>query len=882
MGEVYRAKDTKLGRDVALKVLPASFTSDPERVARFRREAQVLASLNHPHIAQIYGVEDANSMQFLVLELVDGESLDKRIARGGIPLDEALAIATQITEALEAAHEKGIIHRDLKPANIALSKDGLVKVLDFGLAKAVETTSSGSDPSMSLTITSPAMMTGVGVILGTAAYMSPEQAKGRTADRRSDIWSFGCVLYEMLTAQRAFDGEDVSETLATILRGEPQWASLPPTLPAPVTRLLRRCLMKDRRRRLADIADARLDLDEAMAAPVEPSSANDQKRNPVWLAIGGIAAAVAIALAVFVTRAPTATPPRVMRLSIAASGRPVNFTHDIAITPDGSRVVYVGENGNEIYVRALDQLEPTVLSDVGHPRDLFVSPDGRWIGFFDGTMLKKVPITGGPALPVSKSLLASRGATWTDDDSIILATGQNSFGLRRVSASGETTVVTTPNREQGETYHYWPRYLPGRRAVLFTVAGANGAADQVAVLDLQSGSKKTLIRGASDARYVPSGHLVYIANGTRDASGRASTLWAVPFDLQRLETRGTPIAIVPRVLTNVWGGGQFDVALDGTLVYFPGGQQTSTRTLAWVDRQGHETPINAPARPYTYPRISPDGTRVALDVRDQEQDIWVWSFLRETLTRVTFSPGQDRFPVWTPDSRRLIFRSDRDGSPNMFWQAADGTGTAERLLPPSGHIETPYTISPDATRIVFRNQTTTGGALDLSLLILDATRRVQPLLHTGADQQNAEISPDGRWLAYESTVSGQSEIYVRPFPDVNAGQWQVSTSGGTRPLWARSGRELFYVTPTDALMAVAIEPGVAWMSHAARQMFQGLYYFAHEDANTGRTYDIAPDGQRFLMIKRDVATDQTPSPSTGIVAVLNWVEELKARVPAPR
>ncbi len=898
MGEVYSARDPRLGRDVALKVLPSVFAHDPERLARFKREAQVLASLNHPNIAAIYGLEEADGIRALVLELVEGPTLAELIAQPagskgpGLRIEEALPIARQITDALEAAHEKGVVHRDLKPANIKITPEGIVKVLDFGLAKALDPVAPGFGPATGDLTNSPTMSaaaTRAGTILGTAAYMSPEQARGQAVDKRADIWAFGCVLYEMLTGKRAFEGDEVSDTLAAILRAEPDWTALPPSTPATIRRLLRRCLDKNPRERLHDISDARFELKEAIAASTEVASAQaiptaaarplpiSHGRAAAMLALGLVAGGTLAAATVWFALRPTA--PRVTRLTVTPSGPAAlvmgGITRDLAISPDGTRLVYIGGNGSQLFVRALDQLEATPLSGVGAPRGPFFSPDGQWIGYFDGlTGLKKVSISGGPPVTLCRvSGGPPRGATWGPDNTIIFATNDASSGLLRVSAAGgEPTVLTTPNRAQGERGHFWPEFIPGSQAVLFTIV-PNGAIEntQVAVLDLKTGKQKILVRGGSDAHYVPSGHLVYAAAGT---------LRAVAFDLDRLEPVGNPVPVVPQVVTTQDGGADVDVAHDGTFVYVTGGGQVNARTLAWVDRQGREEPLNAPTRAYTYPRLSPDGQRLALDVRDQESDIWIWDFSRETLTRFTFDPGQDLNPTWTPDGRRLIFASGRAGVNNLFWQASDGTGTVERLSE-SPNLQNPNAISPDGTRLVFRADAPKTGQ-DLMVLTLDKDHRAQPLVQTAFNELNGQISPDGRWLAYQSDESGQNEIFVRPFPNVGGGLRQISTGGGSQPLWARNGQELFYLAPTGTLMSVRIEHGSTFAVAAPTKLFEGRgRYYLGGGVNQGRTYDVSLDGQRFLMIKTSGGTDGTAAPAS-ITVVLNWFEELKRLAPAKR
>jgi serine/threonine-protein kinase len=887
MGEVFRARDTTLNRDVAIKVLPDSFASDPERLARFTREAQTLASLNHPNIAIIYGLEQARDVHALVMELVAGEDLSQRIARGAIPLDEALPIAKQIAEALQAAHEQGIIHRDLKPANIKVRPDGTVKVLDFGLAKLSERGGPGRAGELHLTqsptITSPAQMTGAGVLLGTAAYMAPEQAKGQAADKRADLWGFGVVVFEMLTGQRLFTGETISDTLASVLKTEPNWHALPAATPTAVRRLLRRCLEKDRKRRVDSAADARLEIEEALTAPPASDGATaptGAALRPAWARAlpWAVAGALAAGLGgVLVLWAPwrAAAPPRVTRMATTTSGRAAltinGFDGDVALSPDGTHVVYVGNNGTQLFVRALDALEPVAIATGGVLRGPFVSPDGQWIGFIDGVnTLRKVAITGGPPITLARLDGVSLGATWAPDDTIIFATSNVATGLQRVSAAGGTPeVLTRPDHAHGEANHVWPEILPGGRAVLFTITSRAGGIDtaQVVVGDLRTGTHRVLLHGGSHGHYVDSGHLVYVAAGT---------LRAIPFDLMRLETHGTAVPVLPRLVTTSFGAGDFAVAKDGTLVYVdvPGNLGVNARTLVWVDRMGKEESIAAPPRAYQHPRISPDGTRVALSSIDEENDLWIWDLGRATLTRLTFDPGLDQFPVWTPDGQRIVFSSARSGQLNLWRQAADGTGAAERLTT-STNPQLATGITPDGTAALFFELTPTMG-FDLLQVALDETRRVTPLLQTKFDERNGIVSPDGRWLAYESTSSGPPEIYVRPFPNVGGGEWLVSSAGGRQPLWARSGKELFYVGPDGALLRVPVEAnGTTWHAGTPTKLIEGRYVTG--SGTLVRTYDVSADGQRFLMIK-------APGPEAGaapptLVVVQHWDEELKRLVP---
>ena len=876
MGEVYRARDTKLGRDVALKVLPDSLVHDPERLARFEREAHLLAALNHPHIAHIHGFEDSTGLPALVMELVEGPTLADRIAQGPISLDEALPIARQITEALEAAHEQGIIHRDLKPANVKVRADGVVKVLDFGLAKAFEP-ATASDGAATMSPTLSIHATQAGLILGTAAYMAPEQARGKTVDKRADIWAFGCVFYEMLTGRRPFDGDDVSITLAAVMMKEPDWKALPSDTPAGVRRLLTRCLKKDSKERLRDIGDARSDLGEFLSGPTEsvPMIAV-QPAAPWWRRALAVAAVVLITATgtgaiVWFGRRPPPTP-RARRLSItlpSTAALTTGYTsRDVAITPDGSHFIYVGANGTTLFVRRLDQLEATPLVRGAAPGHPFVSPDGQWVGFFDGLTLKKVAITGGPAVRVAQLDSVEQGATWAADDTIIFATvGTTTPGLRRVSANGgEPVVLTRPDPARGEANHLWPEMLPGGQAVLCTVTATTGGLDAaaIAVVDVRSGRLTILVRGGSDAQYVSSGHLVYAAGGT---------LRAVGFDPAHLTVLGTASPVVPQVMTTRLGGVQAVTAQDGTLVYVSGGAASgSAQTLVWVDRQGLETPLAAPPGAYASPRVSPDGLRVAVA---ETINIWLWDVARATLTPLTFPPNAKLFPVWTPDGRRIVFTSDRMGVPNLFAQTADGTGAIERLTE-SPNVQVPTAVSPDGSYVVFTELSPKTGQ-DVMALRLDGTGRVLPLVQTAFDERNGIVSPDGRWLAYEANDSGAFQISVRPFPEVNSGRWQVSTSGGMQPLWARSGQELFYLAPDGALMRVAVTGGgPAWTNGAPTKVLESRYVVGRGQ-NVSRNYDIAANGQRFLMVK--AAAGDATSAQPQIVVVEHFDEELKRFVP---
>jgi serine/threonine-protein kinase len=666
MGEVYRARDTRLDRDVAIKILPEAFAADAERVSRFHREARVLASLNHPHIAAIYGLEEAEGVKALVMELVEGEDLAQRLARGAVPLDEAVPIARQIAEALEAAHEQGIIHRDLKPANVKVRTDGTVKVLDFGLAKAFDPTGSpSSNATMSPTISVHA--TQAGILLGTAAYMPPEQAKGKPVDKRADLWSFGCVLYEMLAGHRPFVGETISDVLAKIIERDPDWNALPAKTPRSIRTLLRRCLEKDPRRRLDSAAVARLEIEEASTTPATNGiSVSDVNRDaraarwPPWASVAvAVLAALVGALTTWTVTRPTPAPsPAVNRFAVTLPpAQPLAFSindRDVAISADGTRLAYTAGDQAQLMVRAFDQLDTAPLAGIANARAPFFAPDGRWIAFFDRLdegvttgpvvqrgALKKVSTNGGPLIVISPLTGASRGASWGPDDSIVFATSDLSTGLLRVPAGGgEPVVLTKPDTASGERDHYFPSVLPGARGVLFTIATAGGNR-QVAVLDLKTGQRTTLIRSGSQAQYVETGHLVYADGGA---------LWAVRFDLATLNVLGDPAPILERVLT--LGAADFTISRRGTLVYVPVAGATS-RSLVWVSRKGAEESIAAPPRAYASARLSADEKRVALHILGQ-QGIWIWDFAHETLAPLTLGPIGN-FSLWTPDGRHIIF-----------------------------------------------------------------------------------------------------------------------------------------------------------------------------------------------------------------------------------
>jgi tRNA A-37 threonylcarbamoyl transferase component Bud32 len=865
--EVYKARDTRLGRTVAVKVLSPAYADDAAWRQRFERESRALAALSHPHICQVFDVGRQGDVDFLVMEYLDGETLAVRLASGPLPLDQALRHGIAIADALTQAHRRGVLHRDLKPGNIMLTRSG-VSLLDFGLARMAVDGSLAEPPA-----DADGSLTREGSILGTLHYLSPEQLNGRRSDGRSDIFAFGAVLHEMLTAQRAFDGPSRAMVIAAILEHTPPPVShLQPAAPAALDRVIGKALAKDPEDRWQDPGDLRDQLkwiaeDVLRAGPRPSVPVRLETRAFVpWLLLAATGLALLVLAAMHFGRQPTRefAAPRISRMTMASSGTAaldIATGRSLAITPDGVRVIYVGSR-NQLFVRPLDRLEATAIHTGAAPLTwVFASPDGQWVGFVEGNTLKKVAVTGGPPVTIAYTGAVS-GATWAPGDTIVFATADRATGLQRVpAAGGRVSGLTQPDPSRGELDHLWPEMLPGGRAVLMTITATTGGlpSAQLVALDLVTGARTVLVRGGSHGHYVASGHLVYIAEGT---------LRAVPFDLGRLQVHGTPVTVLPRLVTTPRGSGDFVVADDGTLAYVdaPGSTAAAERTLVWVDRRGREEALAAPPRPYFHPRLSPDGTRVAVAIADQENDIWVWDLARQTASRLTFDPAADFAPVWTPDGRRLIYFSQRGAEPGVFWQLADGTGTAERLstgAPPTG-------VTPAGTHVLLAPV----GNRDLMMVALDGTRRVQSVLQDQAIERNGVVSPDGRWLAYESDGSGRFEIYVRPFPDVSAGQWVISTAGGTRPLWAPNGHELFYVAPGGALMATQVDAREdSWSAGRPTKVVEGHY--ATEGVRDRRTYDVSTDGQRFLMIKQPANEVAAPQ----IVVVQHWLEELKRLVP---
>ena len=875
MGEVYRARDTRLGRDVAVKVLPEGFARDAERLGRFRREAQVLASLNHPNIAAIYGFEDARGVHALVMELVEGPTLAERIKQSAIPADEALPIAKQICEALEYAHERGVIHRDLKPANVKITSGGAAKILDFGLAKALEGDAASADISSSPTISR--MATQAGIILGTAAYMSPEQARGKNADRRSDIWAFGVVLFEMLSGKRLFVGETTSDTLAEVLKMEPDWTLLPANTPPRIRELLQRCLKKDARQRLQSIGDARIALEEAISnvpqgtAPVnDPPAKRPLSRTMLPWALAVTAILVAWTFAYW---RPSSETPKVMQLSLALP-EPISGILDpnpgspFAISQDGSQVVYVASDPGkppQLYLLSLDQRTAVPVPGTENAVQPFFSPDGQWVAFFALGKLRKVSLHGGPSIDLGGAPVP-HGANWAEDDSIVYAPNFGSGLMRVAAAGGASQLLTTPNAKQNEVSHRWPQVLPGGNAVLFTIQLTTQTTyddSRIAILSLQTGKWRTLLEGGSYARYVPSGHIVY---------ARAGSLMAMPFDLRRLELSGEPVPVVEGLVTTAVtsGGAEYDVAPTGMLAYVPGTARAPESSLVWVDRRGVAQKLPAPLNNYSNPQISPDGKLMAVQIHSGgPSDVWVYDFARNTLTRLTFA-GNNSSPVWTADGQRLIYRAIR-GVPSFQWRAADGSGSEKILLSLGldAMAAVPFSVSPDGKILLYSHTGPAGMAVTYALS-LDGHGTSHPYSQSTNQMTNSRFSPDGNWVAYSSNESGREEVYVQSFP-TPGGKWMVSNDGGAYPRWSRTGHELFYLNGYK-MMSVAVETRPTFKAGTPRLLFENPAY-----GGLGN-YDVAPDGQHFVMITQE-DTNATPSE---LNVVLNWMEDLKRRVPAER
>jgi eukaryotic-like serine/threonine-protein kinase len=865
MGEVYRARDPKLNREVAIKVLPEGFAQDAERVARFQREAQVLASLNHPNIAAIYGLEESDGIRALVMELVEGPTLADRIAAGPIPLDEALTIARQIADALEVAHERGIVHRDLKPANVKVTPDDKVKVLDFGLAKIASGETTNSDLSHSPTMI---QSTQAGMILGTAAYMSPEQAKGKVVDKRSDIWAFGCLLSEMLSGKQSFSGETLTDTLAAVVRAEPNWDDLPPNTPPSILRLLRRCLNKDPKQRLRDIGDARFEIEnprerQSDGAIVSTATSASASRTPLILGLLLVAifAAGALVSRLFTPRASSSLP--VIRLiqtipsDQVASGQARNR---LAISPDGAKLVYVAKN--RLYLRAVNALDAVELPGTQGAMAPFFSPDGEWIGFLASAHLSKLPVNGGP--PVSICAIADAigaiGVSWGPDNTILI--GGIYAGILRVSANGGTPVVVVSPSPPFAYMH--PQFLPDGKSFLFH-RGRPGNFDQneLVMRSLDKDDETVVLYGGYDYQFLKSGYLLY-AQGARN---QRLDLSAVAFDVRARKTIGNPTAVVRNVKdTSAGSSSNFAVSDSGTLTYLPAPQVEGSGTLlAAVERSGKASLLPTEPRDYADPRVSPDGRFVAAHLQGDQNDVWVADAARGTLTRLSFDVGEDETPAWSPDGRTVAWVSSRsDLVRGIFRRPADGSGSEELVWQLDKHCHV-RDWSPDGHTLVLEIQDPNSSS-DIWRLNLEGTPAATVFLQTPFNERNSRLSPDGHWLAYVSDESGRDEVYIQAFPQGGL-KLQVSSSGADQPVWSRDGRMLF-IRGGGAIQEIAFQASTPPTVGAATALFPDRFETPQAGGHTG--YDVFPDG-RFLMIQ----SQAQPGAREEIVIVVNWIEELK-------
>jgi serine/threonine-protein kinase len=876
MGDVYQARDTKLGRAVAMKILPEIFAQEPERVSRFEREAKMLAALNHANIAALYGLEQAAGKHFLIMELVEGETLGQRIARGPIPVEEALKIALQIGEALEAAHDKGIIHRDLKPANVKITPEGKVKVLDFGLAKALDSSPVPADPSNSPTMS--VLATNAGVILGTAGYMSPEQAKGRAADQRSDVFAFGCVLYEMLTGRQTFDGETVTEVLASVLKQEADLSLLPQNIHSRVVELIRRCLAKDPKKRWHAAADIRVEIEMILTESrgLKAPEMAAVERRPLWRRLVPIAVTAILAAAVTTEVVWNMRPKATVEVSrfsfvlpegqsFSRLGRPV-----VAISPDGQNIVYVANQ--QLYLRPISDVDSRPINGTNQDvADPFFSPDGRWIGFYANTdrKLKKISIAGGTAVTICGCPFPFT-ATWTSEDQILFASPERGKGIFRVSANGgnpEAVITARPDEVMPG-----PVLLPDRDHVLFTVATVGGSdrwdKARIVVESLSSHTRKVLIEGGSDARYLPTGQIMYALG---------ATIFVVPFDAGRLTIAGGPVPVLEDVSrsTGVSGVAQIAVADNGSMAYVVATPpaQVQERRLVWVDRSGKTKELPLATGSYLEPRISPDGKQIAvLKVDDKgSSSLWVYDVSGATaMRRLTFDSVD--YPVWTPDSQRIVYKSFTAGG-TLFWQRADGNSPPEQLN--EIQIREPNAVSPDGKSLIY-HQGANGGVLWLMPLIGDRTPKA--LIEDKGNPYQASFSPGGKWIAYASTESGGNQIYVQPFPPVNGVKYQVTTKGGAEPLWSPDGKQLFYSegSAPRSLISVDVrtEPTFAFANPTKLPISP-----VTRDTGNLRAYDIAPDGKQFLIATSASGFPEAPAPppKQQLRITLNWFEELKQR-----
>ena len=868
MGEVYRARDTRLDRDVAIKLLPHAVAADPERLARFEREAKTLASLNHPGIAHVHGIEASpGSSPALVMELVEGEDLSQRLARGPLALPDALAIARQLADALETAHERGIIHRDLKPANIKVTADGTVKLLDFGLAKAMEGSDLEMDARNSPTISLAA--TRDGLILGTAGYMAPEQARGQMVDRRADIWAFGVVLFEMLTGKQAFGGDTVSDVLASVLKHDLNWDALPKDVPPPVMALLRRCLEPNRKNRLRDIGEARIAIDDYLAhpTPTAPAAAIASKaegRRWVTVALAIIAAVLLIALVELARRPPPAATTSTRTVIIPSAGVSVSVTSylSVALAPDSWTVALVGveQSDTAIYLRGPGDFDPRKLPGTEGGAGPVFSPSGRSLAFHTVTQLKVMPVDGTPV--VVAQLNDPRGLAWIDETHLVVAT-QSVNGLTEFDLNGAAPRELTKTDAQNERTHRWPHALPGGRWVLFTVGTVSSPDSyedsEIEAVDRTTGERRKVYRGASSARYSPTGHLLL---------SRGGSLFAVKFDPQTLTVSGTPTNVLQGVGGDpTTGAVHASLSTDGALAFMPSDRLGGQRQLVWVDLKGARQKVALPPALFSDVRLSPDATRAAvLDNSTGSADVWVYAFARGTYTRLTFT-GRNATPVWSRDGREVYFAEiGTDGTTRIMKVASDG-GREPVPVASSSKPRRMYlmNLSRDGTWAIVTYIPVSGARANIGRLPLVMNAELQPLVDTQADEYAGTLSPDDRYVAYQSDEGSRSEVYVREVA-ASGGRWQVSNAGGEEPVWSRDGKSLYY-RYEGRFLRVPIEAGPPFQSGMPSHLFDGVLNLR---SDTGISYDVHPGGDRFLMVQ---SADQGSRGSIRLIT--RWSDQLR-------
>jgi Tol biopolymer transport system component len=869
MGEVYRARDSRLARDVALKVLPEAFARDPDRMVRSEREAKVLAFLNHPNIASLYGLEESNGARALVMELVEGPTLSARIKQGSLPLAEALTVVKQIAEGLEYAHERGIIHRDLKPSNVKLTPDGQVKILDFGLAKALDGETTEEDLRNSPTLSAAA--TRAGVLLGTAAYMSPEQARCKRVDRRTDIWAFGCVLYEMLSGLPAFAGETTSDILACVIRSEPDWSSLPASVPSRLRELLRRCFQKDPKQRLQAIGEARVTIEEVLAGSPEVTAFTARtdarlklRERLAWFTAVALLMIVALLLAIgYFSRTPKPAQPILSQI-----GPPENTKFVLAglsagppvVSPDGNWLAFAARSADGrqvLWVRSLDGTTEQALAGTEGATFPFWSSDSRSLAFFANGKLNRIDASGGPLLALCDAV-SGRGGSWGPDDTVLLAL--LSGPILRVPASGGTPQpVTKLTGSLNQFSHRWPQFLPDGRHFLFLGQATSSGDSTIYVGSLDGGEPKVLLRNESNAMYAPPGYLLFL---------RQETLLAQPFNANKLQLAGEAAPLAGHGgVDSTMAKGNFSVSENGILVYANG--TMSDARLLWFDRSGKQLAETAGVDLYGFPRISPDGRKLAVSKLSaaSSSGIWIFDLNRNTSSRLTFLAGKDAMPVWSPDGKFIAFASNQGANRHIDQQAADGSGTATPLVAAQGDEILP-SWSSDGRYLLFQSHSNQGNSpWEIWAAPLFGDRKTFPVAQNPHFLQgDAALSPDGKWLAYDTDETGRLEVYLMPFRH-GGGKWQLSTSGGGCSRWRADGKELFYMSLDNKLMSVEISEQA---SSVVIGKVQPLFQANPVPRAPECMYDVTPGGQKFVVVTLALEPGSHP-----LTLALNWPALLK-------